>query len=87
MTGLAAGREASHRPRRAGVGPLWIGMGDCPSEDECEIVYDDDDEDGEEDETGGEEQEQRREQEGEDEGGGRGERAHPCQTAVMRARF
>lgn len=23
-------------------GPLRIGMEDCPSEDECEIVYDDD---------------------------------------------
>lgn len=28
------------------TGPLGIGMGECPSEDECEIVYDDDDDEG-----------------------------------------
>lgn len=57
-----------------GVGPLRIGMGDCPSEDECEIVYDDDDEEaGGVNKSGGEKQEQ---EGGEEEGEGRGKRAN-----------
>lgn len=48
------GFSKPRRVRRAltgASGPLGIGMGDCPSEDECEIVYDDDDDDSENNEN------------------------------------